>query len=146
MLKTTIIIFAVLVTFGTLVSTAAAQMPSFNLNIWQGTGQGSTTCNETSGTSTPVGCSVCDGIIVASNVVNNIAVPVGTILAVVFIVYGAFRMMTAFGSEGAFGDAKKIMTSAIIGLVIILCGWLIINTVFHILTGNINFPWAQIKC
>ncbi|MCL4404317.1 pilin [Patescibacteria group bacterium] len=146
MTKVLIISFAFLVISGAFVSTAAAQMPNFNLNIWQGTGRGSVTCNETAGTSTPAGCSICDGVIVASNIVNNIAVPLGIIAAVVFIVYGALRMMTAFGSESNFGDARKIITSAIIGLVIILCGWLIVNTFFHIITGGIDFPWAQIKC
>ena len=144
--KVLIVAFAFLVVSGAFVSTAAAQMPNFNLNIWQGTGQGGVTCNETFGTSTPVGCSICDSVIVASNVVNNIAVPLGIIAAVVFIVYGAFRMMTAFGSESNFGDARKIITSAIIGLVIIMCGWLIVNTLFHVVTGRLDFPWAQIKC
>jgi len=144
-----IIFFALIVIFGAFASTASAAMPNVNFNIWQGTGQGDTTCNETSYSSSSnaaVGCSVCDSIIVASNIVNNIAVPLGIILAVVFIVYGALRMMTSFGSESNFGEARKVITSAVIGLVIILCGWLIINTVFHILTGSINFPWAQIQC
>lgn len=128
---------------------ASAAMPNINFNIWQGTGQGGQTCNATSYSSSTegaVGCSVCDFVIVAGNIVNNIAVPFGIIAAVAFIVFGAIRMMLSFGSQSAFGDARKIMTSAVIGLVIILCGWLIVNTAFHILAGGINFPWAQIQC
>ncbi len=145
MKKTVILVFAALVISGAFVATASADMPSFSFNIWQGTGQGGTTCNETTGTST-IGCSLCDGLIVAGNVVNNVAVPLGIILAVVFIVYGAIRMLVSFGSESNFGEARKIITSAVIGLVIILCGWLIVNTLFHILTGRLDFPWSQIQC
>ena len=142
-----VIAFALVVSFGIFASTASAAFPSFDFNIWQGTGQkGGPTCNETFGTSTPAGCSICDGVIVIANIVNNIVVPLGTIAAVVFIVYGALRMVVSFGSESNFGAARKIITSAIIGLAIILCGWLIVNTFFHILTGNIDFPWANIQC
>ncbi len=141
-----VIAFALAVSFGLFAATASAAFPSLNFNVWQGTGQGDTTCNNTSGTGTPVGCSICDAVIVASNVVNNIVIPLGTILAVVFIVYGALRMMVSFGSESNFSSARSIITSAVIGLVIILCGWLIVNTLFTVLMGQPNFPWAQIKC
>ncbi len=143
--KILIVAFAIIAVSSALAQTASAAMPNFSFNIWQGTGQGGQTCNATTGTST-IGCSTCDAVIVAGNIINNIAVPLGIIIAVVFIVYGAIRMMVSFGSESNFGEARKIMTSAIIGLIIILCGWLIVNTLFQVLTGRLDFPWAQIQC
>ncbi len=145
-----IVIFLLLIVmvYGLSAIPAFAGMPSINFNIWEGTGQGGTTCNESSYSTggSSVGCSVCDAVIVASNIVNNLAVPFGIIIAVVFIVYGAIRMMVSFGSESNFAAARGIITSALIGLAIILCGWIIVNTVFHLLTGRIDFPWAQIQC
>ncbi len=119
-----------LMTFG--VSSAAF------IDIWKGTSNGG--CN-TSAT----GCSLCDGVKVVVNVIN-IMTEVAVILTVGMTVYGAIMLMISGGSEERVRKAKGIITSAVIGLVIVLVGWLVINTVLHLITGNINFPWADIQC
>ena len=82
---------------------------------------------------------------VAINLVNSLTT-VALILAVGMIVYGAIRLMLSAGSEQMVKEAKGIFTSAVIGLVIVLCGWLIINTVIHVIAGQIDFPWAAVVC
>jgi hypothetical protein len=109
-------------------------------DIWAGTGSGSETCNVA-----PGGCSLCDAMKVAINIVNSLTTAAITI-TVAMTVYGAIRLMTSGGSEQMVKDARGIITSAVIGLVIVLCGWLIINTVIHIIAGQVDFPWSNIQC
>lgn len=59
--------------------------------------------------------------IVAS--IINIALGFLGILAVVIILIGGFKWMTAAGNEDQVGEAKKIIVAGIIGLVIILAAW-----------------------
>lgn len=45
------------------------------------------------------------------------------LIAVIFILMGGFRWMTAGGNEESVETAKKILISAIIGLVIVMAAW-----------------------
>ena len=56
------------------------------------------------------------------------------IIAVIIILYGGFVWMTAAGAEERVGKAKKIIVSGIIGLIVILSAWLIVNFV----EGNVS--------
>src|SRR5512147_2173969 len=53
------------------------------------------------------------------------------IIAVLIILYGGFKWMTAAGSDEAVGDAKKIITAGIIGLIIILTAYAIASFVIN---------------
>ena len=53
------------------------------------------------------------------------------IIAVLIILYGGFKWMTSAGSDEAVGDAKKIITAGIIGLVIILTAYAIASFVIN---------------
>ena len=57
------------------------------------------------------------------------------LLAIVFITYGGFVIMTAGGSEERLKDGKKIMLSSVIGLAITLGSVLILNVVEKALKG-----------
>lgn len=45
------------------------------------------------------------------------------IIAVVIILIGGFKWMTAGGDEGKVDEAKKLMTAGVIGLAIVLAAW-----------------------
>jgi hypothetical protein len=45
------------------------------------------------------------------------------IIAVCIILLAGFKWMTAGGNEDKIGEAKKLMTSGVIGLVILLSAW-----------------------
>jgi len=60
------------------------------------------------------------------------------IIAIVIILYGGFVWMTAAGSEERVGKAKKIIVSGIIGLIVILSSWLIINFVEKNVSNALN--------
>lgn len=57
------------------------------------------------------------------------------IIAVVIILLGGFKWMTAAGDDKKIGDAKKLIYSGIVGLVIILSAFAIASFVINQITG-----------
>jgi len=51
------------------------------------------------------------------------------LIAVIMILYGGFTWLTAGGNEDKIGSAKKIISAAIVGLIVILLSWAIVNFV-----------------
>ena len=49
------------------------------------------------------------------------------IIAVVIILAGGFKWMTAGGNEDKVSEAKKLMSAGIVGIVIVLAAWGIAN-------------------
>ena len=60
------------------------------------------------------------------------------LIAVIIILLGGFKWMTAAGNDDKVAEAKKLITSGIIGLVIVLASWGItswlIDTVLDVTT------------
>jgi hypothetical protein len=71
---------------------------------------------------------------IAANVIN-IALTCLGILAVVIIMIGGFKWMTAGGNEEGVEEAKKILMAGVVGLVIILAAWglatFVLNSLLH---------------
>ncbi len=78
-----------------------------------------------------------------SIIVNVIQVILGflALLAVIIILIGGFKWMTAGGNDDKVADARKLITAGIIGLLIILASWgisrWVINTFVNV-TGSNN--------
>ena len=53
----------------------------------------------------------------------NVAMLFLGIIAVVIVILGGFKWMTAAGNEDKVSEAKKLLGAGIIGLVIILAAW-----------------------
>ncbi len=108
--------------------------------IWKGTGTGGKTCNVLGP------CDFCDALIVTQNIIQflfQIAIPI----TVAMIAYGAIRMMISAASEEQVRNARHIMTSAVVGLVIALAAWIIVNTLLHILAKDATVAvWNVITC
>lgn len=49
-------------------------------------------------------------------------------ICVLFVIYAGFLYVTSQGDEEATGKAKKIITNAVIGIIIILASFAIVNT------------------
>ncbi len=64
----------------------------------------------------------------ADQITNIISWVLGflALVAVIMIIYGGFIWLTAAGNEERIASAKKIISAAIIGLVIILLAWAIV--------------------
>ncbi len=48
------------------------------------------------------------------------------LIAVVMILYGGFIWMTAAGNEDKVSTAKKVISAAVVGLIIVLLAWAIV--------------------
>jgi protein-S-isoprenylcysteine O-methyltransferase Ste14 len=98
----------------------AFSLPAFaadTLNPW-----GSDTLKENVQTETGLGER--DPRDIAASVINIILGFLG-IVAVIIILLGGFKWMTAGGNEDKVGEAKKLITAGIIGLVIIVASFAI---------------------
>ena len=69
-----------------------------------------------------------------ANIINAALTLVG-VIALGTMVYGGFRWMTAAGSEEQVGEAKRILTAGIIGLIIIIISWAVVNFVIGAVAG-----------
>jgi hypothetical protein len=59
---------------------------------------------------------------IAANVINIMLGLLG-VIAIVLILFGGFKWMTAAGNEDKVGEAKKILGAGIIGLLIVLSAY-----------------------
>lgn len=57
------------------------------------------------------------------------------ILAVIMVIYGGVTYVTAAGAEDSVGNAKKIILYSLVGIVIILLSFAIVNTILGAGTG-----------
>ena len=114
------------------------------VNIWEGAKCGGEVIGPDGGPKGP--CSLCDAMIVMRNIITfgfQLAFSIGTAM----IAWGAIRMMAAGGNEKTVTDAKSIMTSAIIGIVIAVAAWTIVNTVLSVfIQSGASAPWSTITC
>ncbi|MFY9462461.1 MAG: hypothetical protein WAP51_04650 [Candidatus Sungiibacteriota bacterium] len=103
------------------------------------------------GTSTTRPCTICDLGVLVINLTNfliyNIAIP----LASLMIIIGGIMIMIGSASEERVKTGKKILTNAIIGVIIVFVAWLLVDTIIKVLTGSFaqNFfgtfgPWNRI--
>ncbi len=66
----------------------------------------------------------------------NIALAVAGLVAVLFLIIGGFRYITSAGNEETAGQAKKVITNAIIGIVIIILSFVIVRVISNALVAN----------
>ncbi|HCJ67226.1 MAG TPA: hypothetical protein DHV62_07890, partial [Elusimicrobia bacterium] len=59
----------------------------------------------------------------------NFLISIVGILAMASLVYGGMRYLTSVGNPASVEDAKDIINSAIVGLILALSSWLILNTI-----------------
>lgn len=92
-------------------------------------------------------CTWCDALKVTSNIVDFITKAAFGVSAL-FITIGAILIMIAGGNEKRYELGKSAVTNAILGLVITLSAWIIVNSLINIIAPNSSgiFPWNQIQC
>ena len=80
-----------------------------------------------------------DPRVIAASIINVILGFLG-IIAVVIVLMGGFKWMTAGGNEDKIEEAKKLMSAGVIGLVIILASWglatFIVNMMYNATTNT----------
>ena len=65
------------------------------------------------------------------------------VIAVIVMVYAGFKLVMSAGNENEWGKAKELFQNVIIGIILILAAWLIIDTVLKGLTGKGLDGWTK---
>jgi hypothetical protein len=92
-----------------------------------------------------VNCTVCDIAKVAQNVLNT-GIFVAVFLSAILFAWAGFKYLTNITNPGGVNEAKTLFENVLIGLLIILGAWLIIDTLMRTLVNpNALFgPWNKI--
>ncbi len=110
-----------------LISLSPVTVNAQNLDVW----------GNTQNSYANIGLSDTDPRDVVANVIKVVLGFLGTI-AVVLIIVAGFQWMTAAGSEDKIAKAKKIMTAAVIGLVIVLMAYALSTFVIKAIISATN--------
>ncbi|MEE8131628.1 MAG: hypothetical protein V3T98_01105 [Candidatus Paceibacterota bacterium] len=97
------------------------------------------------GTSTTDPCTWCDLGKLIANIIDFL-VKIVIVIAVALIIWGGFVIMTAGGSPERVKHGRDIIKSAVIGIIIALGSWLIIDTIIKVVLQADIGPWNQISC
>ncbi len=69
--------------------------------------------------------------------ITNYVLGLITIIAVLMLIWGGVRYLTAGGDEGAVEDAKNIITQAVIGLIIAGISYAVVVVVVNTIIGGV---------
>jgi len=133
-----------IILFATLLALAAPLLTDAAIfSIWDRTGAlgggNKVTCNVEN---TP--CDFCDMVKVAANAAGMLR-DLTFIVAVLMAALGAGMMLISAGNENRFKTGKNFIVNAIIGIVIALMAWVIVNTIIWLLSGA-SGSWSQLEC
>lgn len=82
------------------------------------------------------GCqSICDIVTLAQNVLN-FGIFMAVVLSAFLFAYAGWNMITAGGNSEVYAKGKRVFGNVLIGLIIILAGWIVIDTLMKTFTGN----------
>ena len=73
-------------------------------------------------------CNMDQLLFMGEKIVNTL-IEIAFVITALFLVIGAFKMIISQGAPERISSAKSNITSAIIGLVIVLVSWAVLNTV-----------------
>lgn len=90
-------------------------------------------------------CQACHVVSLGKNLIG-FAMYVAVFIAVVMIAYAGFKYITAQGDSSKVSDAHRIFRSVVIGLIIILGSWTMVDTLLKTFYGGQLGPWNAIQC
>ena len=117
--------------------------------------QGLITCGREAfgGEQAPAFCNICDLIALFQRLVNQAVEYFAAPIFALMLGYGGFLIVIAGirgGNAQSYSAGKKVITNAVIGIVIIFGSWLLIDTILKALgayqTGSSFGPWHVIEC
>ena len=123
-------------TFASITALALASLPGAAIAASLSNPIVPTSCNQAGGCS-----SVCDIVTLAQNVLNA-GIFLAVILSSVMFVYAGARMVMAKGNSNLITSAKKLFWNVLIGIVILLSAWIIVDVLMRSLTGNAS--WSKL--
>ena len=94
-------------------------------------------------------CTFCHFFLMFNNIIEFVMFKLVPPIAVLMLLVGGIMYFFAGASPQALSQAKSIITSVAIGLAIIFCAWIIINTVLvqsGIVKAESILKWYEISC
>lgn len=95
----------------------------------------------------PDGYGSCEFVETVNNVIQFF-IKMSALIAVLVFMYAGFIMVSSRGDSALIEGAKKLFANVLIGFVILLTAFLIINTIIGILVGGAvgGLTWQTIEC
>lgn len=97
----------------------------------------------------PTPCTLCDIFVLVQRIIDYI-IAVLVVFAPIFIVIGGIMILVSGAKPEQVSLGKRMITNAIIGVIISLLAWTLVNMVFNQLvskdTEKFPWPWYEIKC
>ncbi len=91
-------------------------------------------------------CQTCHFVMLISNVSQWLATILGIVLTIMIVVAG-LQMVVSAGNVSAKAAAKKLITNGLIGYVIVLSGWLLVDLGLKTLVNDSTYgAWNAIQC
>ncbi len=91
-------------------------------------------------------CTLCHLFVMAKAIIDWVLLYLIFPLGAVVIVGGGILLMTAAGSQARVATAKQMITYAVIGIVVILIAWVIVNTILTFFGAGFLQNWSEINC
>ncbi len=91
-----------------------------------------------------IDCSICHLGQLAQNILNA-AIFIAVFLSAILFSWAGFKMLVSPASSSQVSSAKSIFLNVLIGFIIILGAWLVINAIMSIMVdGKPGLPWNKI--
>src|SRR3989344_2807232 len=91
-------------------------------------------------------CTLCSLTQLARNVLN-FAIFIAIVMSAVLFAWAGIRYLTNMGNLNVAATARKTLVNVFLGLLLILCAWLVINTLMGIMVNSTFkglLPWNQL--
>lgn len=85
------------------------------------------------------GCTLCHIAVLAINITDFLMKSIAFPAAVLLLVIGGLTLLISGASDERRTLGKKILTSTIVGLIIVMLAWLGVDTIIKVLTGSFDF-------
>lgn len=91
-------------------------------------------------------CNLCAFAELVQNIINFI-VYLAVVACALLVAYAGWLMLSATGDTQKYSNGKKIFGNAVVGLIIILGGWLVVDTILKSVLDQGKFGvWNEIQC
>ena len=89
------------------------------------------------------GYRLCDLVTLVNNVIKFV-IQMSALLAVMLLVIVGFKSIVS-GESGAH-ELKSTLTNIVVGIIIMLLAWTVVDTILKVLTGGTWGPWNTVTC
>ena len=91
-------------------------------------------------------CTICSFVQLGQNILN-FSIGISIFIGGIIFAWAGLKMVMSAGNMNEVAAAKKMFTNVVVGLLIVLASWLIINTLMNFFTDQDKIgPWNEVQC